>query len=430
MPITGHPFHPTGTQVVANLERIAAHEASGLHTPSHTQHTSTPSQRISTNTNTTEVPSTATNKPPRKRNKTKSKKGKSNKRKRNDTGSGAETEEEPVFDPADLKNSDKTAFHEELQTMIAIKALELGTTVSDIEAVFDMLSGEYIGVRRPSRWNRFLQSPRAREVFKAARGVGSGEGMRQLSAVWKSMTEAEKDVYKEATQETDPASLQAMDEDLAELEVGAQSRNETLQSGSNTVVNPRSLKKYKDNADKYLDDIMKKFTRSTVGVTKIVEDIYAMDGFNNFATEVQAHLVGRKPGEMTKSKSVASFIAESLRPSQVIAEVTGLKHWPWSRCDLTLAEAGFKLELLPGARSVEATFRSVSSNITRAKLLALESDLENNLIRLAPLNQTTPAQPQRTANTENTENTTDTATSRVPPSDTLDSMSSETVSHS
>ncbi|EGF96971.1 uncharacterized protein MELLADRAFT_90474 [Melampsora larici-populina 98AG31] len=191
MPITGHPVHPTGTQVVAHLERLAAAAgANGLHTPSHTQNTSHTqnmsalTQRASTNT--TEVPSTATAKPPRKRNKTKGK-NKRNKRKRGDNGSGSETEDEPIFDPANLKNSDKTAlqlrylaekhstsgmsdeilesvldFHEEMQTLIAIKALELGTTVSAIEAVF----GKYIGVRRPLRWNRLLQSPRARAIFK------------------------------------------------------------------------------------------------------------------------------------------------------------------------------------------------------------------------------------------------------------------------
>ncbi|KAH9809561.1 hypothetical protein DFH28DRAFT_1086207 [Melampsora americana] len=376
MPITGHPFHLTGNQVVANLEHIADIKSNGLHTPS---------QCISTNTNTTNVPSTATNQPPRKCNKTKTKgKSKSNKQKRNNTGSRSETKEEPVFDPADLNNSDKTVFHKELQTMILIKALKLATAVSPIETVF----GKYIGACRPLRWNRFLQSLRAREVFKAAQGVGSGEGMRQLSVVWKSMAKAEKDVYKEATQEIDWASLQAMDKDLAELEVGAQSRNQTLQSGSNTVVNPRSLKNYKDNADRYLDDIMRK----VIGVTKIVKEIYAMDGFNDFATEVQAHLTGPKPGEMTKSKSVTSFTAEWL----------------------------------------QETFKSVSSNISRAKLLALESDLENNLIRMAPLNQSTPAQPQTPAqaqHTENTENTTDTSTTRLPLSDTLDPMSSETVSY-
>ncbi|KAH9812832.1 hypothetical protein DFH28DRAFT_1084203 [Melampsora americana] len=438
MPITGHPFHPTGSQIVAHLERLAANEANGLHggdapssTQSQTPNTSTPSQRIGPNT--TNVASTATDKPPCKRSKTKTKsKTKRNKRKRNDNGSGTETEEEPTFDPTGLKNSDKTVvqlrylaekyasscmtdailesvleFHEELQTMIAIKALELGTTVSAIEVVF----GKYIGVRRPSRWNQFLQSPRARTVFKA--GVGSGEGMQQLSAMWKSMTEEEKDVYKEAVQEMDSTDLQAMDEDLAGLE-----------SGTNTVINPQSLKKYKDNTENYLDDVMKnvmvivavsthisnhsfQMTRSTVGIQKVVKEIYAIDGVNNFASEVQAHLVGRKPGELSKTKS------EWLLCSQVIVEVTGLKHWPWSKCDATLKEAGFQLELLKGARLVEGTFKVSSSNLNRAKLLALESNLQNNFIYLAPINQSTTA-PNQNQRIKNTENPTDPTTTTHP----------------
>ncbi|KAH9816840.1 hypothetical protein DFH28DRAFT_1081658 [Melampsora americana] len=390
MPIAGHPMHPTGHLVVANLERLAA-------------------------ANTIEV--AGAEKAPRKHNKTKNK-HKRNKRQRTDIGSGSEAADEPIFEPANLKNSDKTAvqlrylaekhatsglsdemleslleFHEQMQTMIAIKALELGTTVSAIEAVF----GKYIGVRRPLRWNRFLQSLRARAEFKAACGVGSGEGMRRLSALWKSMTEGKKDVYKEATQETDLASLNAMDEQLATLEVGSRSRNQILQSGSNTEINPRSLEKYKDVADKYCIPIAKsnhfemvivavsnhiskhsfQITRSTVGVKKIVEEIYAIDGVNNFATEVRASL-----------------------------DVTGLKHWPWSKCDATLKEAGFQLQLLAGARSNEATFKVSSSNLNRAKLLALESDLQNKFIRLVKVNQTTLAQIETTGNTDHTAPTT------------------------
>ncbi|KAH9818774.1 hypothetical protein DFH28DRAFT_888001 [Melampsora americana] len=449
MPIAGHPMHPTGHLVVANLERLAAASGNGLHTPSPTQNTSYPSQRISTNIIQDTIEVAGAEKAPRKRNKTKNK-HKRNKRQRTDIGSGSEGADEAIFDPADLKNSDKTAvqlrylaekhatsglsdemleslleFHEEMQTMIAIKALELGTTVSAIEAVF----GKYIGVRRPSRWNRFLQSPRARAEFKAARGVGSGEGMRRLSAMWKSMTEGEKDVYKEATQETDSASLNAMDQQLATLEVGSRSRNQILQSGSNTVINPRSLEKYKDVADKYVDDIMRncipiaksnhfemvivavsnhiskhsfQITRSTVGVKKIVEEIYAIDGVNNFATEVQASLVGRKPSELSKSNKETGREFHTRVVATLSKDVTGLKHWPWSKCDATLKEAGFQLQLLAGARSNEATFKVSSSNLNRAKLLALESDLQNKFIRLVKVNQTTSAQIETTGNTDHT----------------------------
>ncbi|EGG08439.1 uncharacterized protein MELLADRAFT_84610 [Melampsora larici-populina 98AG31] len=464
MPIAGYPIHPTGLDLVANLERLADSQAHGLHTPSHTQNTGT--QRIESD-GTPPVPSTTTEKPPRKRNKTKGK-NKRNKRKRGDNGSGSENEDDqPTFDPAQLKDSDKTAlqlrylaekhatagmsdelieslldFHEEIQTMIAIKALELGTTVSAIEGVFRyMFSGKYIGVCRPSRWNRFLQSVQARAIFKLARGVGSGQGMRELSRVWRSMTEAEKDVYKEATQETDTANLQAMDQDLAELEIGPRSRDQILQSRSNTLINPRSLKLYKDNAEKYLDEIMAKcipitrsnhfeivvvavsnhisthsfqFTRSTLGVKKVVEEIYAIDGVNNFATEVQAHLVGQRPSElgvMGKSEngrayqsrvtaSLSTFLRITADIQLYLEDITGLRHWPWSKCDLTLREAGYKLELLPGAQSVEATFKQNSRHLNRAKLLAIESDLKDHLIQLVKTNEVTPAQ-NTNANTTN-----------------------------
>ncbi|KAH9820024.1 hypothetical protein DFH28DRAFT_1079911 [Melampsora americana] len=460
MPIAGNPIHPTGNDIVANLERIAASQANGLHTPSNTQNTGTPTQRISSDT-TVPVPSTTTDTLPRKRNKHKGK-NKQNKRKRADNGSGSENKEDkPIFNPAQWKNSDKTAvqlrylaekhatsdmsdellesvldFHEELQTMIAIKALELGTTVSAIEAVFHfMFSGKYIGVRRPSRWNRFLQSPNARAIFKLAGGVGSGKGMRELSRVWRSMTKAEKDVYEEATQETDSASLEAMDQDLAQIKVGACSWDQILQSRTNTLINPRSLKQYKDNAEKYLDEIMVKclpitksnhfkmvivavsthiaqhsfqLTRSTIGVKKVVEEIYAIDGINNFATEVQAALICQKPGELGVGKTetgrefqtrVTASLSRYLTDIHLYSEgVTGLKHWPWSKCDSTLCEAGYKLQLLPGARSVEATFKQSSSHLNRAKLLAIESDLKDHLIQVVKINEMNSTQSHHTNN--------------------------------
>ena len=88
-----------------------------------------------------------------------------------------------------------------------------------------------------------------------------------------------------------------------------------------------------------------------------------------------------------------------------LEEVTGLKHWPWSNCDAVFKEAGFKFTLLPGAQSVEETFKTKSNNISRAKLLAIKSDLANNLIHLAQINQPSSPQTQSTENTEHVANT-------------------------
>ncbi|EGG02141.1 uncharacterized protein MELLADRAFT_91633 [Melampsora larici-populina 98AG31] len=310
-------------------------------------------------------------------------------------------DDEPVFDPATVKDSGKTAvelrflaekyastglsdtvvesllnFHEEMETLIAIKALELGITVSDIERVF----GKYVGVRRPSAWNRFLQSPLARATFKAARGVGNGKGMKALSQKWKSMTLEEKSVYKQATQEADPAVLNNFNDQLHDMGVGNQSRQSILQSRSNTVANAKNTKQYKEKAKSFVEETL----------SNAVQMVYSMDGVHDFLTRLQGLLVGQTPTDLKASitesaRAFQSRIVKSL--SSHLYETTKLRHWPWSKCDVTLNDAGYQLKLLPGARSVEQTFKEPSINLNRAKLLALEADLKDNLIQLVRLDR-------------------------------------------
>ncbi|KAH9809626.1 hypothetical protein DFH28DRAFT_1086086 [Melampsora americana] len=363
-------------------------------------------------------------------------KWKKSKRSKHSTTAGMEEDgdEQPVFDPAQLKASNKTAielrclavkfamsgltetvlesvlaFHEEIETMIAIKALELGVTVSDIEKVF----GKYVGIRRPSAWNRFLQSPNARAIFKEARGIGDGKGMKLLSQVWKNMTQEEKDVYKEATQAADSTTLNTLEQGLEEVQVGPQRRQAILHPRSNVVINPRNLVQYKHNAETFMDEMLAKcipvaktnhfevvliavsthigkhnfqITRNTAGVTLPVKMIYDIEGVQNFPAQLQALLVGKTTLQLADdladktAHGLHARVVKSL--SRFLHGVTGLNHWPWSRCDKTLGDLGFELKLLPGARSQLATFKTPSNTLNQAKLLALESDLNDNMIHL------------------------------------------------
>ncbi|KAH9806697.1 hypothetical protein DFH28DRAFT_1102191 [Melampsora americana] len=359
-------------------------------TPAHTS-TNTSSKRKASTTNTN----------------SKKSKSKTSRRSRKTANSDTDDDDEPVFDPAELKNSQKTAvelrclavkfatsglteailesvleFHEEMETLIAIKALELGITVSDIEKVF----GKYVGIRRPSPWNRFLQSPTARATFKAARGVSSGEGMKMLSQVWKNMTQEERDAYKEATQETDSTTLQDLDDQLEAIDVGSQSRHTILQSRSNMVVNPRNLLQYKRNAEDFMDGLLTKVTRNTVGLNRPVNMIYDLEGVQNFPAQLQALIVGKSTTDLAldladnTSRGLHRRVTKSL--SRYLKATTGLAHWPWTNCDSTLGNLGFKLKLLPGARSQLQTFKTPSNQLNQARLLALEADLQENMIQL------------------------------------------------
>ncbi|KAH9814542.1 hypothetical protein DFH28DRAFT_970319 [Melampsora americana] len=69
--------------------------------------------------------------------------------------------------------------------------------------------------------------------------------MKMLSQVWKNMTHKARNVYKEATQETDSTTLQDLDHQLKAMNVGSQGRPSILQSQSNMVANPQNLLQYK-----------------------------------------------------------------------------------------------------------------------------------------------------------------------------------------
>ncbi|KAH9807942.1 hypothetical protein DFH28DRAFT_1227738 [Melampsora americana] len=421
------------SQIIGHLELMAAAaEAQGLLTPAPTQDlgnltdlgTASVVVPIDRNTTTASLNTQEVNQPPRKRKqdnnkkKTKSKKSKNTLTNANLALDSASEDDEPPEKYASTGLSDTVVdsllnFHEEMETLIAIKALELGITVSDIERVF----GKYVGVRRPSAWNRFLQSLLARTIFKEARGVGNGKGMKALSQKWRSMTPKEKSVYKNATQEAEPAELQNLDGQLQVIGVGSQSRHSLLQPCSNIVANPKNVKQYKEKATAFVEETIAnsvsvaksnpfelviiailthiykhnfQITRSTIGIEKEVKMIYRMDGVNDFPARLQGLLVGQTASELKASitESGCSFktrVVSSL--SGLLFETTKLRNWPWSKCNATLNDAGFELKLLPGARSLEKTFKEPSSNLNRPKLLALKADLKEKLIQLVRIDR-------------------------------------------
>ncbi|KAH9809485.1 hypothetical protein DFH28DRAFT_1066272 [Melampsora americana] len=300
-------------------------------------------------------------------------------------------------------------FHDEMQTMIAIKALELGTTVSVIEQIF----GKYIGTRQMSAWNCFLRSNTAQGIFKAASGISSGEAMKRLGATWANMDQDEKQIYKDLagkvnngtdTPNINNSNNKTLDKQLDVMDVGSQSRDNILHPCSNTLINARCLKKYKENAIRLLDLTLARcvlvarsnlfelaiiavsthsgkynfqLTQNTAEIDKQIQFMYASDGINNFPAQLQSYVLG---------KTTTNLAVDTASQFSILHhETTLLSKWPWSNCDKVLADAGFQLKLLPGARSEEQTFKTPSARSNHTKLLAIDSDLKEKLIQLLPI---------------------------------------------
>ncbi|KAH9808236.1 hypothetical protein DFH28DRAFT_1088045 [Melampsora americana] len=382
-----NPLLPTGSQLVSQLESMA----NFLDGPvPNTQSQGNDSQPTGTQqTTTTFQPATTTRKRPA--NKTKNKNGKKKKT------ANPNTNPPPDVSIADIQAQGKTPFelrclaekhaqtgmsepvfqsilkfHEEIETLIAIKALELGTTVSVIEEIF-------------------------------------GEAMRVLRANWAVMDKAEKETYRKTLENN---SAETTNHDLTDLGIGAHSQSTILQPRTTVITNPRCLKQYKATAERLVDQTLAKcapiaranhfemviiavsthiapnhfqLTRNTIGIDKALQIIYDNQGGDALPVQLQAYLVGKTPHGLeselqNQGRRFQSRVVNAL--STHLYETTKLKHWPWSKCDATLAAAGYELKLLPGARSVEETFKTCSSQLNQAKLVALNEDLKDNLIQL------------------------------------------------
>ncbi|KAH9822515.1 hypothetical protein DFH28DRAFT_922809 [Melampsora americana] len=71
-------------------------------------------------------------------------------------------------------------------------AVEIGVSVSAIEATW----GKRIAVWMATAWNRYLQTPNAKALFKMYGGLANGIAMGQLSNMWKAMSLEERAAFK------------------------------------------------------------------------------------------------------------------------------------------------------------------------------------------------------------------------------------------
>ncbi|KAH9816174.1 hypothetical protein DFH28DRAFT_891715, partial [Melampsora americana] len=287
-------------------------------------------------------------------------------------------------------------FHEEMQTVIAIKALKLGITLSVIEEV--SRNGKYIGVRRPSAWNQFLQSDLAHAVFKEGQFQSNNGIQVQCSEIWyTSMDADEKKPYIDAAKKG-KTHLNKLNNELEAIEVGPWTQNKILQPCTKVLTNAVCLKKYKDNTKRLLDNTIAKcvpiaksnhfelviiavpnhigkhhfqLTRNTAALDKQIKFLYNSD--EPFPAQLQTYLLG---------KTIPELFVFLKFTQNFPGETTGLAKRPWSNCDKVLSDAGFELKLLPGARTSETTLKTPSSALNHAKALALDQDLKEHLLQL------------------------------------------------
>ncbi|EGG06997.1 Hypothetical protein MELLADRAFT_86156 [Melampsora larici-populina 98AG31] len=241
------------------------------------------------------------------------------------------------------------AFHESQQHALAMMALEIGVSVSAIEATW----GKCIAVRMATAWNRFLQSDKAKQLFKIHGGVANGQAMSELSRMWKHMSPEAKATFK--------APLPDVDLDFGDKIVSNKRARQIVQPRTVLKANPTSLQKSEKQVQTFLTNIIAQHVAAhnfqhrvaTPGAHLAVELITETAGTEEFASLVQSYITGNSTEALEAKRQCKGNNAKSIkkevfsRLGRLLAEHTNtaLSNWPWSNCDSTLAAFGLWVAL-------------------------------------------------------------------------------------
>ncbi|KAH9810019.1 hypothetical protein DFH28DRAFT_1132607 [Melampsora americana] len=263
-------------------------------------------------------------------------------------------------------------FHEEQQHALAMKAIELGISVSSIDALW----GRRIAVRIATAWNRFLQTPEAKAIFQEAGGISGGIAMAELSRIWKAKSPDERALYKAPPTQDDP--------DFGDRTIGRDRQQALLQPRTAIKTNSTSLKKCEDLVRTFLADWHERATVigrtcstefvihavsthlashsfqlsvSTPRAEQAVELMSRLDGVDEYGGRLQAYCTGNSLDEIIKkrkrggeSKATLTNAIEAMSEF-VCTKTNGLiPKWPWSKTDSTLAGAGLQVVLREGSK--------------------------------------------------------------------------------
>ncbi|WAQ87203.1 hypothetical protein PtA15_8A104 [Puccinia triticina] len=292
----------------------------------------------------------------------------------------------------------------------------------------------HTAVRRPNRWNRFLQQLSARNKF---RGVGKGVGrhrvgMAEISVLYKRYR-ARKKIPGTDNSNTTPASRSPSPEaELTPSELALDDDSDTEQDSHAERASPPasdlrgsiSLARAASTVESYLANWVIQansiaqtcnckmilfavsthlgrhsfqITKSTHRAVPFVDLADNVDQPNTYPARFQASLVGTTPSETAKPKTPPRRVRPP-RPNvtdQMIAFAVAktnnaINHWLWSNNQCALASAGYRLVTDPRMRTPVEKITSPSCWLTVKYIRSLYLDLDDGYINLLPLEPATP----------------------------------------
>ncbi|KAH9809032.1 hypothetical protein DFH28DRAFT_1226071 [Melampsora americana] len=255
------------------------------------------------------------------------------------------------------------AFHQTQQHELAMMALEIGVSVSAIEATW----GKRLAVQMATAWNRFLQSDEAKTLFKMYGGIANGQAMSELSGMWKYMSPEAKAAFKAPLPDATPTSLQTSGMQVQTF--------------------------LKDILTKHLATHNFQHRVATPGAQLAVELITETAGSNEFAAQLQSYITGHSIEAIEAKKKWKGDNAKSMkkevfsRLGRLIYEHsnTALSHWPWSDCDTALAAFGLCVTLRPRSKLNINVLKTPSARLSGPDSRLINFELDQGGISLLPI---------------------------------------------
>ncbi|KAH9808038.1 hypothetical protein DFH28DRAFT_1199408 [Melampsora americana] len=299
-------------------------------------------------------------------------------------------------------------FHETQQHALAMMAVELGISVSAIEAMW----GRRIAVRIATAWNRYLQTHHAKALFKTYGGISNGVAMSELSFAWKHMSPEEKAAFK--------APIPDVDLNFGDKVVSNKRARQIVQPRTLVKSNPTSLQKSERQVQSYLTDLIAKATPIaascncefvffavskhlaahsfqirvvTPGAQRGVELITEAAGTQEFGAQLQGYVTGNTTEAVQakrhcggNSKVVRKEVTARLGRLLAERSQSALNKWPWSDADTVLATFNLRMVLTrPGSTLDINCLKRPLSQLSGPDSRKINYELDQGGISLLPL---------------------------------------------
>ncbi|PLW22772.1 hypothetical protein PCASD_14668 [Puccinia coronata f. sp. avenae] len=298
-------------------------------------------------------------------------------------------------------------FYQKQEQELAIKAIERCVSLPMVHAFL----GRRLAVREVNRWNRFLQTNQAREIFQqSGKGVKNRETMKKLSAAYSLLTPEEKaalvrdidadDLDLDDVAGVTPANLPLVRATVPHLFLKEKAMK-VLNKWASEAVNIAKTCNCEVvffAVSKHLAKHSFRLSRCTPGAEGSVQTLNDIDGVSHFAARLQALVTGNSVAQLTINEKLPEAEPKSRRKlvpqvsaalATMLAQSTKnvLTEWPWTNTDNILQQARVKVVLSPKGVSKLLWIKTSNRHLHKVPALQILLDLREGHLKVGPMTE-------------------------------------------